>query len=124
MKLNPDCVRDILLCIEERSDGTHLILFDPKNATDFLPKYTFDEIYYHINQCNLNGFLYQCQPLLNGNFLIKDLTPKAHEFLANIRKETIWNKTKSIGAKLGSTSLTALFQIAEDLISNAIKNCF
>ena len=55
---------------------------------------------------------------------IRDLTPKGHEFLANIREPKIWNGIKMVSAKIGSASLDALTQIASNVVTELIKTQF
>lgn len=59
---------------------------------------------------------------VNGNFRVSDLSPHGHEFLANIREDTIWNDVKSISSKVGSKSLSAVSQIASLVIAEIIKS--
>jgi len=61
---------------------------------------------------------------MGGEMLIKDLTPKGHEFLSNIRKDTNWNKTKELAEKIGSTSLQVLVSVASQVVSALIKSQF
>lgn len=125
MKLNPDCVRDILLKIEEIPDVKHHWDFTPKNIPEIFPTYSIEEIIYHLRQCELSGFL--LNPSHNGNFDyydVADLTPYGHEFLNNIRENNIWNGVKSVANKVGTTSLNALVQIASNVITQLIKAQF
>lgn len=59
--------------------------------------------------------------LITGSWNVADLTPKAHEFLADIRADTVWNDVKAVAAKVGSKSLSALSQIVAAVISEIIK---
>ena len=61
---------------------------------------------------------------MDGGCTIIDLSPSAHEFLANIRKDTNWNKTKSIAKTVGSFSITALKEISVQVIASAISANF
>lgn len=85
MKLNPDCIRDILLSVEEICDMQNI--YDSLNdKPPLLDKYSENDIEYHARQCNLSGFLLGYREGSQGGFSINDLTPKGHEFLANTRK--------------------------------------
>ena len=44
-----------------------------------------------------------------------------NQFLANIREDTIWSKTKTVAAKIGSKSLDTLIQISSNVITALIK---
>lgn len=122
MKLNPDCIRDILLTIEEKSNTKKALKFTSSCNVDRLAPYTIEEICYHFRQCDLKGFLYNASPRGNERgYYVEDLTPKGHEFLENIREDTNWKKTKEIASKVGSFSLDMLKDIAASVISNLIN---
>ena len=57
MKLNPDCIRDILFSIEELSTYDSLLTSDQLAETNFLNKYSKDEILYHLNQLYLSEYI-------------------------------------------------------------------
>lgn len=122
MKLNPDCIRDILLTVESLPNMQHFYRFDKETMPILLPNYSIDEVQYHIRQCDLNGYLYQVSHFQNGDYTVCDLTPKGHDFLANIRSDTIWNDVKEISAKVGTKSISALSQIATGVITALIQH--
>lgn len=124
MRLNPDCIRDILLTVEQECDGHSLIYISDGSdlsQKEFLCKYKIDEVLYHINQCNLSGFFTKCVLDLSGGYKIIDLSPKGHEFLADVRNNSSWRKVKSTAEKIGVGSLKALVQIASTSTANLIK---
>ena len=122
MRLNPDCIRDILLALEEHTGNREIIISIRDKDELNLSKYTDDEIEYHLRQCNLSGLFYRYSRQLGGNHRIGDLSPEAHEFLANIRENHNWNKTKEYAKKIGSFSIKALIEIASNVALGAIKN--
>lgn len=126
MKLNSDCIRDILLTVEEKSDFYHYVEYKKdKPVHKRLEKYTHDEIVYHINQCDLSELLIGVEHCDGSTVIfIRDLSPEGHEFLANIRQDNIWNGVKSVAKKVGSTSLSALVEISSNVISEIIKAQF
>lgn len=125
MKLNPDCIRDILLVVEEIPDINHCWRFDEETIPELFPNYSFDEVMYHIRQCQLNNFFFQATINITGtSCVVSDLSPEGHEFLANIRNDSFYNKVKSIGAELGVQSLKDLTQIALSAASLIIKSHF
>ncbi len=123
MKLNPDCVRDILLAVEEGCDIGRGVSIPGPNYSRLQP-YNESEVLYHVRQCDLSGFLYQAKTDLLGTYTIRDLTPAGHEFLANIRKDTIWSGVKDVAGKVGATSLNAIVQIASNVVAQMIKHQF
>lgn len=58
------------------------------------------------------GFFIGCSSDYNDGYLIMDLSPEGHEFLADIRSNSIWNKVKKKSEQIGVKSLGALSQIA------------
>lgn len=126
MKLNPDCIRDILLSVEETVDSENIFkLYKSGNEHNRLKAYDSNELLYHFHQCDMAGLIVGFLDYGDGGTVfVNDLSPDGHQFLANIRQDTIWNSTKSIAAKVGSRSLDALTQIASNVITELIKAQF
>lgn len=121
MILNPDCLRDILIYVEKNTDLKHILSISPDSLPDELNHYTGDEVMYHIKQAELSYLINVSSWYLNGGCAIHYLLPDGHQFLANIRGEDNWNKTKDIAKSVGSNSLDSLKQIATSLISTLIQ---
>lgn len=123
MKLNPDCIRDVLLVVEKTVD--YMTRFEYTINEDIpkkLTKYTHDEIVYHIHQAKLSGLLYECHIAGGGAYItIDDLTPAGHEFLANIRSDSVWEKVKGAASATCGNSLRGIAQIAQALMIEIIK---
>lgn len=113
MKLNPDCVRDILLTVEETTtlETQCYINQDYKNFKR-LAKYDFSVLSYHVHQCALYDYFTFSEFDEKWNCRIEDLSPKGHEFISHIRDNTIWAKIKKVAASIGIVSLQTLAQIA------------
>lgn len=124
MKLNPDCIRAILLTVEETVSFGTFMRYDSNTKYPLLCAYSQDEIFYHINQCNLSGLLTKVVWYMDPGCLIYDLSPAGHEFLANIRSDTNWRKTKEIAKNVGSHSIQALMQIAVNVVTTLISKQF
>lgn len=126
MKLNPDLIRDILLTTEDYCDFKHYLEYRIElNKFDRLKIYNHDEIIYHIRQCQETNLINGVHYYDGGDcIVICDLTPKGHEFLANIRNDNNWNKVKLISKSIGSKSLGALTEIATQVITQLIQNKF
>lgn len=134
MKLNFDCIRDILLYVEENTNYKesvvlpipskfHIRKIDEQYPHDYiLEKYGENETFYHIEYCE-KAYLLEIE--YDSIYLtINDLTPRGHDFLANIRNDNIWNNTKDIASKVGSKSLEALIQISSNVITTIIQKQF
>lgn len=125
MRLNPDCIRDILITVEENTGFNSYMSYTNKTEEyQLLTSYSNDEVLYHIKQCELTGLLTKVEWFLGGACLIIDLSPEGHKFLADIRSDTTWNKTKEISKKVGSSSISTLKEIATGVITELIKSQF
>lgn len=125
MRLNPDCIRDILLTVEEFSEFGSIIQYNTSENFPLLVKYSEDEFLYHVNQCKYNGYFLYCNISARGDsVLIGNLSPKAHEFLENIRDDNNYKKVKAILLKTGSFALTFIPQIAAKVVQNNIDKLF
>lgn len=122
MRLNPDCVRDILLTVESNSKFSGTIQYGVFEEYPKLLQYSEDEFLYHVNQCKLCGFFTSCNISPQGDMvMIGDLTPSAHEFIANIREDENYSKVKSALIKVGSYALSFIPQVAAKVIQNNIN---
>ena len=120
MKLNPDCVRDILFVVEEYSTYSNDVSED-KLYKKLIPKYSQEEILYHVRQCEHSGLFLKVQHYFGG-FSIQDLSPYGHQFINDIRQDNNWNRTKDIAKNVGSFSLDVLKDISSQVITNLISN--
>lgn len=142
MKLNLDCVRKILLYVEDNTglrkhcffidsglEKSELIIGnDPIPPPDYqeqlLKEFDNDTLIYHVNYCIEAGLLSTDQPIGTYCTTITDLTPKGHSFLENIRDSKIWSGVKSVASKVGVRSLESVIQIASSVLTQLIKNQF
>ena len=134
MKMDPDCIRDILLQTEEGFVIIPLpcLNFDTCKMED--PEHLPKEKYPYIYQYDMKKLIYHVELAVEMNFIklndlkdiykIEDLTAQGHLLLADIRNEDVWSKTKDIAKKTGTFSLDALKQIAVNVVSSMITNYF
>ena len=108
MTLNQDCIRDVLLQIEA-AGLTDFITEETLHAK--LPNYTEDEICYACYMLGDAGYLRHAGVQVHG------MTYKGHGFLDQIRDATVWDKVKKRAKALGAVALTALSDIAKDVIA-------
>lgn len=109
MRLDYDLIRDLLLYVEENTDGVKTIYIDDV-CQDF-PNVPEIKCKYHIKYLK-DDYLIQ---LLRDVHII-DITPKGREYLNNIRDKSIWDKTKNIYKPLGSVTLSVVSEIGKSLI--------
>ena len=124
MKLNPDCIRDILLVIENTTTYHDSWDWDFDNFDEpLLNNYSHEEIMYHILQCKKAGLVDGCEFYFGADAgTVCDLSPYGHQFLADIRSESVWNKTKDIAQNIGSNSLDVLKQISAGVLTALIQS--
>ena len=120
MKLNPDCIRDILLSVEKNATYSNDV---PEETLykELAPKYSQEEILYHVRQCKHSGLFLNVIHYFGG-FTIEDLSPHGHRFINDIRQDNNWKKTKDIAKNVGSFSLDVLKDISSQVITNLISN--
>lgn len=120
MKLNPDCIRDILFVVENNATYSN----DVSEETMFKElglKYPREEILYHVRQCEHSGLFLKVVHYFGG-FSIQDLSPYGHQFINDIRQDNNWNRTKDIAKNVGSFSLDVLKDISSQVIATLISN--
>lgn len=140
MKLDPDCVRDLMLFCEEhtyiKTEETgrytaaryHVLYVDSMRHIPPLNKYDTGALIYHIIQLSESGYLatdFRFDPVENfrHNALpaIYYVTPKGHEFIASIVGKAQWDKISKILRSLGSVSLTVIETESKGIASAAIE---
>lgn len=131
MKLNPDCVRDVLIFLEEnlvidlvKKDFIPIEL--SQIQTHFKDKYTKEDVWYSVYNLYRIGYI-------EGNFSnagrmkmffcpIENITWNGHQFLNTIRPQSVWDATKQGASKLGLMSIHALSTIAMKIAENIVTN--
>lgn len=139
MKLNLDCVRSILLCVEENTGLRKCCFFvdtvlgeqlkavgmDMQEPFDYqvklIDEYNNDEIMYHVRYCIDADLIVETEASNTHVRQIFDLTPAGHEFLSNIRNAQNWEKTKDVGKKIGAFGLNIASKIAEGVATAYLK---
>lgn len=113
MKLNPNCIRAILLTVEEHSDFFHATEYKAEKPFHSLTDFSHEEILYHIMQCQKSGLIEDVHYYDGGQHTdIRDLTPEGHEFLANMRNDPVWKQVLCKGA---GASLPVLMELAKEV---------
>lgn len=121
MKLDPDCIRDILIEIEKISTTT--TMFNRNyfvQIENLASRYSSEEIAYHVYQLGYDGLLVDFKAIAQGDFQFSDLSPEGHRFLANIGNNNNWKQTKNIAHKLGGISLAILKNVSQEVIKTFI----
>ncbi|MED1790351.1 DUF2513 domain-containing protein [Brevibacillus laterosporus] len=122
MELKHDCVRNILLTLE--SSGYEEIL-TLRNYVEkpLISDYDDIDIVYACEKLVEAGFINASIKRLSGNSItlrIKSITWDGHQFLDNIRDDSIWRETKQVSSKVASASLGILSDVASSLLKKTL----
>jgi hypothetical protein len=134
MRLNPDCVRDVLLVLESN------IMYNADSSTTEIKPVAWNALYENENLLlhhAASDIKYTVQKLAEAEFIsvsvniaghawvscdVIDITWNGHEFLNTVRGKTIWEATKDRANKLGGFSLKAITTIASAIIQGVASN--
>ncbi len=120
MKLNQDCIRDLLLYLEET-----LKLNDYLSISNIsLKNYSSEELLYTADKLYEAGYL-KCSRKVYDNtdlmIFVSSITYSGHQFLDNIRDDKVFEKTKSILSGFKSVSIEIISETASKVITNLIN---
>lgn len=128
MKLNHDCIRDVLLCIEEVAlINADLSYSETKLETIYqmLPQYDKEDIYYTIVKLDEGSYINALIiPLPNGGIKysqINALTWKGHELLDSIRPESVWSRIKDASSRAGGFSIKTISYLGGLIANNYVE---
>ncbi len=120
MKLNHDCVRELLLLLEKKLEFS--------NDVDLLDisigNFSEEEITYTAMKLNeaqyINAkFIKDVSGQVYGE--IYSITWEGHKFLDAIRDNQVWSKTKNALKKIGSCALDVVGRIASAVVVSQIN---
>ncbi|MGU8893413.1 DUF2513 domain-containing protein [Clostridium perfringens] len=120
MRLNPDCIRDILLFVESNTDYEKECVSLDELLSE-LP-YNKNTLSYHISKMDSAELFEEVYYSGDGIDLISSLSWIGHTYLDNIRDDSVWIKTKSALGKLSSVGLPILIQKAADIATTSLFN--
>jgi len=131
MKLNYDCVRDVLIFLEDNlnmsfcDDGVlrteEISLIDVSEA---LPAYSIEDVAHSLINLGEAGLINMMSVDSKDGICevyAYEMNFEGHEFLAKIRADTVWNSTKARLEKLGSFSVYLISNVAEFVLSEMIS---
>lgn len=123
MRLNPDCMRDVLLIAEDHVPLNGSLSMG--NLLSLLPNYSKDEIAYtclKLNEGNLLNILKINSDNVTSVANISDITYEGHQFLENIRNQSTWEIVKQKLSFLGSSSVQAIMSVASQVIIEKLNS--
>lgn len=122
MKLNHDCIRDLLLEIESFPLDTFPL--QGPNLVNVSNKYSSDDLIYSVQQLLSAKYIEgTCDGDFSGEYIIviDTITWEGNKFLDNIRSPKVWSEVStSISKKIGSASLTILSSVAAKFIESSL----
>lgn len=125
MKLDRDCVRDILLAIEEHQGLNERAFVSKFAQTHVGDKYGPDQSLYTTIKLFESGYINGRPIKADGGiheFVIYDLTPDGHAFIENIRDPEVWNAIKSyVEAGVKSASLAVMAEFAKQYVKQKLN---
>ena len=117
MKMDLDLIRKLLLFIEEKDTINSEIRLQ---EFQIIKEHSIEEIAYHLALLNDAGYIEGKEIKAVGiyDYWVKRMTIEGHQYLNNIRDDTIWNKTKE---KLKQVSGTVSLEIVNTVATNVLK---
>lgn len=129
MKLNPDCVKDVMIFLEDNlgiernrfREVSFLSIW--KNFSD---QYTEDDLLYSLFQLEKSGYIVAdfSEDIVYNKFTLSDvlyITPKGHDLISSTKTKGAWPATKKILSSLGSVSLSVIEAISSGVASSIIE---
>ncbi|EJE24503.1 DUF2513 domain-containing protein [Staphylococcus epidermidis] len=115
MRLNYDCIRDILLTIEDMDYTSPGMIKENFENQSRVKKYEPIQILYTLKRLSDVGFinvLFAKGEAFYHFYNVHSMTFSGHQLLDDIRDEKVWQKTKDKASKLSSVSIPVLQQLA------------
>jgi hypothetical protein len=108
-----DLIRNLLRNIERnpKMDRTREFMIQSTDQLE-LSDQPMDKVAYHLKLLLDAGYIDGS----SGGMILRGLTWDGHEFLDNVRSDTIWAKVKTQAATLGTVGMKMLASLAEDEI--------
>lgn len=137
--MNLDCIRDILLCIESKQnikiENISKVLIQPISLLELCnnlnDKYLKEEVWYNskllieANFINMREGDKKKQTYQDFEYLtdlqIYSISYTGHQFLETIRPKTVWEQTKKVVTKTGSSALQFVASTAQIILAECAK---
>ncbi len=129
MKLNYDCLRDVLITLEthleiEENLRFHLMKLDQIIAFDELSGYSKQDIYYCVYNLIEIDYITGNIRFADGGVphfcAVNNITYHGHEFLQSIKSDTVWNEIKAKIKPVATLSIPIISEVAKKLILSRI----
>lgn len=126
MRLNQECIRSVLLTLEEINTPSRPTMLNELINAPELSDYTENDVIYTVQALNSANFINTTSlRTFDGiDYMINSITWQGHQFLDTIRDEKVWRDTKKIAKPFASASLDILSKIATEVMTGLIKQQF
>ncbi|MCX2885906.1 DUF2513 domain-containing protein [Bacillus velezensis] len=118
MKLNRDCMRDVLLTVEEEVGFKDSVSIQTLHTFPRLKEYELVDIFYCVEKLMEARFVVGIT--YKGGAGVSELTFKGHEFIESIRDDDVWNKTKNELGKVGGATLPIIVELATSFLKTKL----
>ena len=130
MRLNYDCIRDILFYLENNlnfDDGLRWPRVSMQDIFEGLSdrNYTLPDIAYSLLKMDEAGLIQGHAQSANNElvfYIVSAITYDGHEFISKIRSDTVWKKTKGVLSKIGSASVSIISSVAAKVLTELIAS--
>lgn len=137
MKINPDCIRDILLYLEnhltyvhDQNDGIEHNYIGIRTLADKIHekhKHSKEDVYYSVEKLLEARYISAMSMNLGSRNSIlvcdiADITYEGHNFLNTIRPEKIWKATLKKAKQIGGMSIKTLSLVSSSIMQGMAGN--
>lgn len=126
MKLNLDCMRDTLFCLEDHlsiSPELEILDIDIHELKKHL-EYPIEEIanmLLVLNEANFIDATYDFAEDAIDYLIVSRITYSGYQLIESIRPKTVWDKTKSICSSVGSHSFNFITQVSSAVLISLLN---
>ena len=126
MKLNPECIRSIMLYLEENLTINPNLKINEISIFDLHGKIKFpiEEITNTLLVLDDAGFIVCYWDEGDGAITALDvyrITYAGYQFLESVRPDTVWEKVQKVSENVGSFSLNVISQIATSVLTQMVN---
>lgn len=122
MKLDFDCIRDVLLTVEGKTEITERFTYSGiklNNVISALPQYSPQDVFYTVLKLEEAKLItiYRESGMRRppNDFAITDITYEGHQYLNSVRDNGVWDKVKSSAKSL---TIPVVVKLAEKVLLN------
>lgn len=123
MKLDMDCVRDLLASAEELANGDDSPMRISNDLPATLQQYTPDAVRYHAKLCGKAGYIEIGKQFIDDSFEIVALTMRGYDAMDSIRNPKVYSRAKrewlsSVRDGFVSATISGFFSVAAEIARN------